>query len=55
MFFSSSGGFGGFSGGVEAKGGASSSDIKEAAKEVTVVKVHGVVQRTLNSGLHITK
>ena len=38
--FQSSGGFGGFSGGVEAKGGASSSDLKEAAKEVTVDKVH---------------
>ncbi|KAJ7224646.1 hypothetical protein GGX14DRAFT_651261 [Mycena pura] len=36
----SSGGFGGFSGGFSAKGGQSSSDLKEAAQEETTDKVH---------------
>lgn len=37
---SASGGYGGFSGGVGAKGGNSSSDLKEAAQEETMDKVH---------------
>ncbi|KDR74276.1 hypothetical protein GALMADRAFT_227357 [Galerina marginata CBS 339.88] len=37
---SASGGYGGFSGGVDAKGGQSSSDLKQAAREETMDKVH---------------
>ena len=38
--FQSSGGFGGFSGGVQASGGGSSSDLKQAAQETTLDQVH---------------
>ncbi len=48
VLFCSSGGFGRFSGGVEAKGSASSSDVKEVAKEEMLDEVC-VLRCTLDS------